>query len=149
MQISLVRKFYVQTKKAKQVTVKPAETACYSYLPHCFAPPFPPVVLFGIFLFGVNFHAFLFPPPDMVFDSFDARATGAVGAAEEIFLRFDAVPDYPASAIGAHRRKLVNRAFETIENVRFASRYHFKRQIIIISANFALSHKFSFGEVKS
>jgi hypothetical protein len=85
----------------------------------------------------------------MVFDAFDARAPRAIGAAEEVFLCLDSVPDYPASAVRANGRELMNRAFETIENVPLARRYHFKRQIIIVAANLALCHFLSFGEVKN
>lgn len=97
-------------------------------------------------MLGKFFYAFFFPAPNMVFDALDACFSGARAAAVEIFLRLDAVPDYPATAIGADRRELMNCAFETIENVPLARRDDFKSQIIIIAANFALSHKFSFGE---
>jgi hypothetical protein len=76
----------------------------------------------------------------MVFDSFDARFPGAIGAAEIIFLRLDAVPDNPAPAICAHRREFMNGAFKTIENVAVSRRNNLKRQIIIVSANFTLCH---------
>lgn len=101
---------------------------------------FPFFVLVCVVEFGVNFYTLFFLAPDMVFDAFDARAPRAIGAAEEIFLCFDAVPDDAASAICANGRELMNRAFETIENVPLARRYYFKRQIIIISANLALCH---------
>jgi hypothetical protein len=79
----------------------------------------------------------------MVFHAFDARAARTGGAAEKILLCLNAVPDYAAAAICADRRELVNRAFETVKNMPLARRYNFKRQIIIIAANFTLSHKFS------
>jgi hypothetical protein len=76
----------------------------------------------------------------MVFNALDTRAPGAGGAAKEGFFRLDSVTDNPASAICANRRKFMNRAFETIENVPVSRRNHFKCQIIIISANITLCH---------
>jgi hypothetical protein len=92
--------------------------------------------------FGVYFDAFFFFAPDVVSDTFDTGLAGAVGAAEKVFLRLDAVSDDFTAAMSADRREFVNRAFKTIENVFFARRNHFKSQIIIISANFTLSHLF-------
>jgi hypothetical protein len=102
------------------------------------------LVLFGVDLFGIYFYALLFLSPDMIFDAFYACSTGAVGAAKECFLCLDSVTDNPASAICAYGRKFMNRTFETIENVAIARRDYFKRQIIIVAANFALCHIFSF-----
>lgn len=87
---------------------------------------------------------FLFLAPNVVGDAFDARLFGAVGAAEKVFLRFDAVSDDFTAAVRADGRELVNRALEAVENVAVARRYDFKRQIIIVSANFAFRHFFIF-----
>lgn len=93
-------------------------------------------------LTGKFLDRFFFFAPDVIFDAFDAGAFRAVRAAEKVFFRFDSVTDDAAAAIGANRRELVNRAFETIENVRVSRRDNFEGQVIIISANLALCHLF-------
>ena len=50
----------------------------------------------------------------------DAGLLGAVGAAEDRAVVFDAVAEYFAAAMGAHRGQGVNRAFERVENVPLA-----------------------------
>lgn len=87
--------------------------------------------------------------PNVVFYAFNARLFGAVGAAEKSFFGFDAVSDYFAAAMSANGREPVNRALKTIENVPVARRYNFKRQIIIVTANFALCHNFLEFQVSS
>ena len=52
----------------------------------------------------------------------------------------DPVPDHLASAMGTHRCQLVDRAFETIENMAIPGCDDLERQIIIVTANFALRH---------
>jgi hypothetical protein len=48
----------------------------------------------------------------------------------------DAVPDNPAAAILATRRKCRDGAFEAVENVFLTSHNHFKRVRVIVSAFF-------------
>jgi hypothetical protein len=73
------------------------------------------------------FRRFPFFAPDVVLHFGHARLPGAVGAAEKILFRLDAVTDNFAAAMSADRRKFMNRALETIKNVTVARRYHFKR----------------------
>jgi len=58
---------------------------------------------------------------------FDSGLAGAVGAAEELVVGFDAVPDDAASAVVAHRRELVNRTLETVEGVARSRRDDLER----------------------
>jgi hypothetical protein len=78
----------------------------------------------------------------VIFHAFDSGFSRAERTAEKVFLRLDAVTDYLAPAVCTDGREFMNRAFETIENVLVARRDNFKRQIIIISANFTLCHIF-------
>jgi hypothetical protein len=75
--------------------------------------------------------------------AFDPFLSGTMRAAEISCFGFDAVTDYSTAAVGTNRRQLVNRALETIENVTVSRCNHFKCQIIIVAANFALCHRFS------
>jgi hypothetical protein len=78
----------------------------------------------------------------MIFDAFDSGAARAGRTAKIIFFGFDPVADYPASAVGADWRELMDRALETIERVTVSARCkHFKSQIIVVSANIALCHR--------
>ena len=61
-------------------------------------------------------------------------------AAKNLPVRFDAMTNYPAVAVGANRRQRVDRAFEAIEGVMLPANDHFKRLVIFILANFACSH---------
>jgi len=61
-------------------------------------------------------------------------------AAKNLPVRFDAMTNYPAVAVGANRRQRVDRAFEAIEGMTLAGNDHFKRLVIFILANFACSH---------
>ena len=58
---------------------------------------------------------------------------------EDLSVRFDAVADDPAVALGANGRKRVNCALEAIEGVTFPTNDHFKNLIIVL-ANFACRH---------
>jgi hypothetical protein len=62
----------------------------------------------------------------MVLDAAYTRLPGAIGAAKKCFFRLDAVPDNFASAMSANRRKFMNSAFKTIENVAIARRNNLK-----------------------
>lgn len=55
-----------------------------------------------------------------VFEAGDATHLGAVGAAINRVVRFDAVADYAAVAVGAARREQMNGAFEAVERMTFA-----------------------------
>jgi hypothetical protein len=96
------------------------------YLPESPQKPPAPVNSSSAFL-AQFFGRFSFLPPNMVEDFGHAGFTGAIGAAEEIFLGLDAVTDNFTAAIGADRRQLVYGALETIENVTVAGRHDFKR----------------------
>ncbi len=61
-------------------------------------------------------------------------------AAKNLPVRFDAMTNYPAVAVGANWRQRVDRAFEAIEGMTLAGNDHFKRLVIFILANFACSH---------
>jgi hypothetical protein len=74
-------------------------------------------------------------------DSVDTLLPGAVSAAEEAAVGFDAVADDPAATVTAHRRQAVDRAFETVEDVpRTTCRGHFEPGCVFVSAHFALGH---------
>lgn len=73
-----------------------------------------------------RFGRFLFFSPNVIIDAFDALLPGAMGATVIRRVGFDPVPDDLASAIGANRRQKMDGAFETVENVGFARRDHFK-----------------------
>jgi hypothetical protein len=75
----------------------------------------------------------------------DAVLTGAVSAAVKLPVpNLHAVTDDRASAVGAFGRQCMDRAFETVEDVGFASQYHFKRFIILVSTDFTPGHRSSF-----
>jgi hypothetical protein len=67
----------------------------------------------------------------------------AIGTTIERLIRLYPMPDDTAAAVIADRGQLVNGTFETVESVAPARRDHLEGQIIIISANFALSHNSS------
>jgi hypothetical protein len=80
---------------------------------------------------------------DPVFQLRFASGTRAVDAAENLSLRFDAVPDDPAVAMRTSRRQRVDRALEAIESVTLPADDDFKRLVIFILTNFAFSHTHS------
>ena len=59
---------------------------------------------------------------------------------EDFSVRFDAVSDYTAVAVGANRRQRVDCALEAIEGVTLSAYDHFKRLVIFVLANFACRH---------
>jgi hypothetical protein len=69
-----------------------------------------------------------------------AGRTRAVDATENLSVRFNAVPDNPAVAVGTNRRQRVDRALEAIEGVTLPANDNFERLVIFIFANFACSH---------
>jgi hypothetical protein len=64
----------------------------------------------------------------------------AVDTREDLSVRFDAMADDTAVAVGANRRQRVNCALEAIEGVTFPTHDHFKDLVIIVLANFACRH---------
>ena len=64
----------------------------------------------------------------------------AVHTTENFSVRFDAVADDTAVAVGANRRQRVDCALETVEGVTLSAHDHFKRLVIIVLANFACRH---------
>jgi hypothetical protein len=77
---------------------------------------------------------------DPVFQLRFASGTRAVHAAENLSLRFDAVPDNPAVAVRTNRRQRVDRALEAIEGVTLPANDDLKRLVIFVLTNFAFSH---------
>jgi hypothetical protein len=63
-----------------------------------------------------------------------------VGAAKDLFVCFNAVPDYAAVAVRANRRQRVDCALEAVEGVTLAAHDDFKGLVVFILANFACSH---------
>jgi hypothetical protein len=61
-----------------------------------------------------------------VFEAGDAAHLRAVGAAINGVVRFDAVSDYAAVAVGAAWREQMNGAFEAVERMTFAFRDDFE-----------------------
>ena len=61
-------------------------------------------------------------------------------AAEDLSVRFDAVADDTAVAVGTNRRQRMDRALEAIEDVTLSAHDHFKRLVIFVLANFACRH---------
>lgn len=56
-------------------------------------------------------------------------------------MRFGAMPDDAASAMGTHRRQRMNRAFETVECVCSPSETHLECLVVIVTADFASCHR--------
>ena len=59
---------------------------------------------------------------------------------EDFSVRFDAVSDDTAAAVGANRRQRVDCALEAIKDVAFSAHDDFKRLVIIVLADFACRH---------
>ena len=59
---------------------------------------------------------------------------------EDLSVRFDAVPDDTAVAVGANRRQRVDCALEAIEGVTLSAHDDFKRLVVFVFANFACRH---------
>src|SRR3954470_96720 len=64
----------------------------------------------------------------------------AVGAAEELAVRLDAVADDLAAAVLAHRGHLVDRTLEAVEGVPRAGRDHLERLVVLIATDFTRRH---------
>ncbi len=61
-------------------------------------------------------------------------------AAKNLPVRFDAMTNYPAVAVGANWRQRVDRALEAVEGVMLPANDYFERLVILIFANFTCSH---------
>ena len=61
-------------------------------------------------------------------------------AAVERAVGFDAMADDLAVTMRARRRQQMDRAFETVEGMRRAALHHLERLVVVVTANFALSH---------
>jgi len=59
---------------------------------------------------------------------------------ENFSVRFDAVADDTAVAVGANRRQRVDCALEAIKGVTLSGHDDFKRLVIIVLANFTCRH---------
>ena len=59
---------------------------------------------------------------------------------EDLSLRFDAVADDTAVAVGTNRRQRVDCALEAVEGVTLSAHDDFKRLVIFVLANFACRH---------
>jgi hypothetical protein len=64
----------------------------------------------------------------------------AVDTAEDFSVRFDAVADDTAVAVGANRRQCVDRALEAVKGVTLTAHDDFKRLVVFVLANFACRH---------
>ena len=68
----------------------------------------------------------------------------AMHAAKNLSLFFHTMPDDPASTMRTLRRKRLNGAFETVENVAFVPDDYFESLVVVISADFTGRHYLSF-----
>ena len=64
----------------------------------------------------------------------------AVDTTEDFSIRFNAVTDNTAVAVGANRRKRVDCALEAIKGVTLSMHDDLKRLVIIVLADFAFRH---------
>jgi hypothetical protein len=63
-----------------------------------------------------------------------------VDTTEDFSIRFNAVTDNTAVAVGANRRKRVDCALEAIKGVTLSMHDDLKRLVIIVLADFAFRH---------
>jgi hypothetical protein len=63
-----------------------------------------------------------------------------MGAAEDAIPIFHIVADDPATAMRTFRRERVNGAFKAVKDMLFLFENHFERFVVVVSANFTLSH---------
>ena len=66
-----------------------------------------------------------------------------MSATVDLTVFFDAMADDPAMTVATHRRQLLDRAFETVENISFARHFDFEVLVILIAALIAWSHGFT------
>ena len=67
--------------------------------------------------------------------------TSAIGAAEDFPRRFHTVADDSAAAVRAGRSHFVDRAFETVECMAFATAGDLERFVVVVAADFTLRHE--------
>src|SRR5215210_9595157 len=74
-------------------------------------------------------------------DAFRAGHASAVGAAVEVTVRLDAVPDHLDAAILASRSQGVDSTLEAVEGMRVATGHtHLESLVVIVAADFTLGH---------
>ena len=88
--------------------------------------------------------ALLLQIPNVIDGTMYSVRLGAMRAAVKRVSSFDSVADYLATTMCTDRRKFMYRTLERIEYMSISGRKHLKRKVVIISANFALSHNVSF-----
>jgi hypothetical protein len=71
----------------------------------------------------------------------DARRLRAVRATEERPPGFDAVADDVAPAVIADRRELVDGTLKAVEHMSLTGRDYLEREMVVVSADFTLSHE--------
>src|SRR5262245_23478944 len=81
------------------------------------------------------------PSRGAILDAFHALLLGAMGAAEDLAVRLDAMADDPAVAVGAMGRHGLDGAFEAVEGHRPASLRHVQGLVIVVTANVAARHR--------
>jgi hypothetical protein len=69
-----------------------------------------------------------------------AIRSGTVDAAEDLSFFFNAVTDDPAIAMRAGWSQGMDRAFETIKDMRLAVHPHLEAFVVVVSAEFAFGH---------
>ena len=73
----------------------------------------------------------------------DAMLAGAVSAAVKFSItNLHAVTDDRTAAVGASRRKCMDRAFEAVEYMPLITDQHGKRFVVIVSTDFTSGHSF-------
>jgi hypothetical protein len=65
---------------------------------------------------------------------------GAVNAAIDGIVFFDAVPNDPTAAMLANGRQRMNCAFEAVKGVRASAHHHVERLVVFVTADFASGH---------
>ena len=77
---------------------------------------------------------------DVIAGGGKAGVSSTTRTTEKLPSSLDAVSDHLAAAVHTHRRQLVNRAFETVEDMPISCCDHFKTQRVIVAADFTFSH---------
>jgi len=63
-----------------------------------------------------------------------------MGAAKDLTLLFNAMPEYPTPAMRAGRRQGVNRALEAVKGMAFSCHGYFKSFVIVVSTRLTFCH---------
>src|SRR5947209_4159670 len=77
-----------------------------------------------------------------------AFVLGAMGAAKDFMAFLQPMADDADAAMGASRRKRVDRTLETVEDVGRAVHLHLKRLVVIVAAGFASGHGLASRDVR-